>query len=471
MWNQDLPHYDSTCFEDLGYHVAYSEFPFDAHECGSYTAWRPDYRPWVGTDEMIALSVPGMVFFALTGEYGDFSGCDRWHKSKGKWFRQVLPVGSQIDLLLKQIPRYCKQYACKPRQISNITLASTGFHFTDESGEGDFARPVGFTPAFQHNVGLDDTIIPPRWILTAEKAVRSRQVPDCDPPTAVLLNPWSPDPPSSPHLDDEPRIHATLAGKGFRHFFQLGTQHTYLRAEEATLGVSFNAQSQAPDIPDIPSRAERVEYSWSLNATALAIPSPSLRASKQELVVSLNAQAQAPDIPGFSIRAAIAQYTASLQAQTKAPDIPSRSAKAPDIPSRSLRASKHELSASLNAQAEAPDDPCPLHPHVAPREYGLTSSVSNQVLPRFASMRHSHPSFPYASHDHAHLLTCRSLEQSYTGNVRLEVFVRRLLIRIVSQGVACVFSVGLGGCLLDRMCFFTYPCDYTLYIFLYLSFA
>ena len=48
------------------------------------------------------------------------------------------------------------------------------------------------------------------------------------------------------------------------------------------------------------------------------------------------------------------------------------------------------------------------------------------------------------------------------GIVRLEVFVR---IRIVSQGVAYVFSVGLGGCLLDRMCFLTYPSGYTLHLF------
>ena len=54
--------------------------------------------------------------------------------------------------------------------------------------------------------------------------------------------------------------------------------------------------------------------------------------------------------------------------------------------------------------------------------------------------------------------------------VRLEVFVRRLRIRIVSQGVSYVFSVGLGGHLLDHMCFFTYPSGYTLYIFLYVSF-
>ena len=126
---------------------------------------------------------------------------------------------------------------------------------------------------------------------------------------------------------------------------------------------------------------------------------------------------------------------------------------------------------SLNAQAQAPDDPCPLHLHGAPREFVLTSSVLKRVLPRFYIKRHSHPSFHYASHDHSHLLTCRSFKQSYMGIVRFEVFVRHLRIRIVSQGVACVYSVGLGDGLFDRMCFFTNPCGYTLYFFSDVSFA
>ena len=75
------------------------------------------------------------------------------------------------------------------------------------------------------------------------------------------------------------------------------------------------------------------------------------------------------------------------------------------------------------------------------------------------------------SRNHVHLLTWRSLKQSYTDIVRFQVFVRRLQIRIVSQGVVCVYSVGLGGSFLDRMCFFTYPHGYTLYNFLYVSFA
>ena len=120
----------------------------------------------------------------------------------------------------------------------------------------------------------------------------------------------------------------------------------------------------------IPSRGARVEYTSSLNSTELSIPSPSLRVSNQELTVSLNSQTQVSDIPGFSIRDAIAQYTTSLQTQTKTPD----------IPARSLRAPKLELFAILNAQTQVPDDLCPLYPHGVPREFGLTSSVFNQVL-------------------------------------------------------------------------------------------
>ena len=83
------------------------------------------------------------------------------------------------------------------------------------SGEGNFPRPVGFTPSFQHNVGWDDTIKLPRGLLTTEKAAYSRQVPDCvEPPTTVLSDDWNPDPPSFPYLDGESRIHATSTGKG-----------------------------------------------------------------------------------------------------------------------------------------------------------------------------------------------------------------------------------------------------------------
>ena len=110
----------------------------------------------------------------------------------------------------------------------------------------------------------------------------------------------------------------------------------------------------------------------------------------------------------------------------------------------------------------SPDDLCPQYPHGVPLEFGLTSSVFNQVLSRFYSKRHRHPSFHYVSHDHTHLLTCLSLKQSYMGIVRFEVFVRRLRIRIVSQGLVCVHSDGLGSCLLFRVCFFTASRGYSI---------
>ena len=81
------------------------------------------------------------------------------------------------------------------------------------------------------------------------------------------------------------------------------------------------------------------------------------------------------------------------------------------------------------------------------------------------------PLLHIVSQGYAHLLPSRIQNSPYQGTVRVEVFVRRLRIRIVSQGVACTYSVGLGGCLLDRMCFFTYPRGYTLYICLCVSFV
>jgi hypothetical protein len=80
----------------------------------------------------------------------------------------------------------------------------------------------------QENAGWDDnlTIKLPRCILAPEKASRSGQVPD-----------------------DKPIFHAFSDGDFCRQFLVI--QHTYLRADGATLGISFNTQSQAPDIPNI----------------------------------------------------------------------------------------------------------------------------------------------------------------------------------------------------------------------------
>jgi hypothetical protein len=200
------------------------------------------------------------------------TGQHRISTGSGRFFPQVL----QIDLLRKEIPRYCKKQACKPGEIWASTLASTAFHFADEYGEGKLVRPVGFTPAFQQNALWDDnlTIKLPRCILAAEKAAHSGLLPD-----------------------DTPIVHAFSDGDFFCHF--LGIQHTYLRAEEASLGISVNAQSQAPDIPNISSRAAMIQYTPSLNATQNdpEISILPLRGLKQELSASLNTQSQAPNDP------------------------------------------------------------------------------------------------------------------------------------------------------------------------------
>ncbi len=62
------------------------------------------------------------------------------------------------------------------------------------------------------------------------------------------------------------------------------------------------------------------------------------------LGVSFNAQSQAPDIPGASSRVDFLRDTAYLQDQSKDPDI------------YTLCASTEELLTSLNAQDQVPDD-------------------------------------------------------------------------------------------------------------------
>jgi hypothetical protein len=167
------------------------------------------------------------------------TGQHRISSGSVRFFPQVLKLTSCGKKSL-----YCKNHTCKPGEIWVITLTSTGFHFADEYGEGQIVSSVGFTPEFQQRGGWDDnlTINLPRCILATEKATHSDLLPD-----------------------DPPIVHAFSDGDFFRHF--LGIQHTYLREEKVTLGISFNDQSQDPDIPNISSRDVMIEYTLSLNAT------------------------------------------------------------------------------------------------------------------------------------------------------------------------------------------------------------
>jgi hypothetical protein len=106
--------------------------------------------------------------------------------------------------------------------------------------------------------------------------------------------------------------------------------HLFQRAAEVALGVSFNAQSQARDIPGVSPRAFLLRHTVSLQAQSKAPDILSLRAYTEELLASLNAQAQAPDDSSQTFSS--------------------------DFLLLSFRAYMEELSASFNAQDQAPDD-------------------------------------------------------------------------------------------------------------------
>jgi hypothetical protein len=117
---------------------------------------------------MIAYEVPGMVFFTKTGEYGVGDGESYTYKhSMGKWFRQDISTGSQIDLLSQKIGPFRMCHVCETEQISDwqITLSSTGSHFApcDSSGypledTEEFVKPEVFTPIL-YQKGIQDTFL------------------------------------------------------------------------------------------------------------------------------------------------------------------------------------------------------------------------------------------------------------------------------------------------------------------------
>ncbi len=94
-----------------------------------------------------------------------------------------------------------------------------------------------------------------------------------------------------------------------------------------------------------------------------------VRDEKDALGVSFNSQSQTPDIPGISSRVAFSFYAASLQDQSKVPD----------IPFLSLHESTEELLSSFNAQDAAPDDPSTQDCGCVPRDFLKTPLLFRQV--------------------------------------------------------------------------------------------
>jgi hypothetical protein len=141
---------------------------------------------------------------------------------------------------------------------------------------------------------------------------------------AAESSPWSPS--SLPFTFFE--THYQFTGRWFRQITPLGIRNA------RSIGTNT--------IPKAPRLAHAL---GALGPMTQAVPHLFQRAAEVALGVSFNVQSQEPDIPGASSRALLLRHTSSLQDQSKAPDI------------LSLRAYTEEFLASLNAQVQDPDHP------------------------------------------------------------------------------------------------------------------
>ena len=179
--------------------------------------------------------------------------------------------------------------------------------------------------------------------------------------------------------------------------------HLFQRSTEVALDVSFNAQSQAPDIPGVSSRAPFLRHTVSVQAQSKA-PDIGSRAYTEELLASFNAQAQAPDNPSQTLVS--------------------------DFHLLSLRAYMEELSASFNAQDQAPDfhaQDRQCDPYIFV-EYFRHCRQDPARLP--TTQDSSYLSLQQVSQDRAQELFARHLTRPYQG---------------VSRLIFCVFSLDSSG--------------------------
>jgi hypothetical protein len=222
--------------------------------------------------------------------------------------------------------------------------------------------------------------------------------------------------------------------------------HLFQRAAEVALGVSFNAQSQAPDIPGASSRALLLRHTASLQAQSKAPDILSLRAYTEELLASLNAQAQAPDDPSKTLVS--------------------------DSYFLSLRAYMEELSASFNAQDQAPDELHAQDRQCAPCIFVDCFHHGRPELVRFITKQDvSYLSLQLVSQDSARELFNRIMTLPYQGVSRIEFHVFCLWIPVVSQGVDCFYSGGLGCSWTFTVIIFNDQRGSTLFVSMYISFA
>jgi hypothetical protein len=220
----------------------------------------------------------------------------------------------------------------------------------------------------------------------------------------------------------------------------------FQRPVEVVLGVSFNAQSQGPDIPGVSSHAPVLRHTASLQSQPKAPDIYALYAYTGELLTSLNVQAQAPDDPSQTLSS--------------------------DFHLLSLRAYMEELSVSFNTQDQAPDDFHAQDRQCAPCIFVEYFRHCRQEPVRLPTKQDSsHLSLQQVSQDSAQELFEHILPLPYQGGSRIEFHVCSLCIPVVRQGVVCFHSVGLGSSWTFTVIIFNDHRGSTLFVSMYILFA
>jgi hypothetical protein len=129
----------------------------------------------------------------------------------------------------------------------------------------------------------------------------------------------------------------------------------------------------------------------------------------------------------------------------------------------SLRAYMEELSAFFNAQDQAPDDLHVQDRQCAPCIFENFHHCRPEPARLPTKKDVSHLSLQQVSQDSAQELFNHILSLPYQGGSRIELHVCCLWIPVVSQGVVCFHSVGLGCSWTFAVIIFNDPRDSTLF--------
>ncbi len=154
-WNKNLPRYVSTGESQV--FKAFTDLPNDLpFAYGSLTASRSSFRPWLGPNNTSAFHIPGMEFFATTGEYKNETD---WRNPEGGWLRQIIPKGDQLPKNLDEYEKVCIDlnkdlpgYAYNFEEDffdGRFTMSHKGVHYAEtlscfSDGHGGFSEGHGF---------------------------------------------------------------------------------------------------------------------------------------------------------------------------------------------------------------------------------------------------------------------------------------------------------------------------------------